>query len=172
MHKVGLTALLLLGSNLASVQALPGQDSCAVTPDAKLLEAPLARDIDIEDTSFTGITPPNLWWAKKQFDPFEGKLINDWTIYQNERRIDIVVDRQLWSRLDYMERYRLVNSLGTVARQYQYNFRIFNHQRQCLADYACNYLAVPPQCEISFDSERNGLQFQQSQTKFEEIVFP
>ncbi|MCU0538207.1 MAG: hypothetical protein MUD14_30340 [Hydrococcus sp. Prado102] len=106
-----------------------------------------------------GLTVPSLWWAKEQFDPFGGRLINNWIAYPNQRRIDIVVNRQLWSLLNYMERYRFVNEFGTVARDYQYNLRIFDRQNKCLVTYSCNYATNPNQCEINFEpSGRTGLQ--------------
>jgi hypothetical protein len=106
-----------------------------------------------------GLTVPSLWWAKEQFDPFGGRLIDNWVAYPNQRLIDIVVNRQLWSLLNYMERYRFVNKFGTVARDYQYDLRIFDRQNKCLVTYSCNYSTNPNQCAIDFEpSGRTGLQ--------------
>jgi hypothetical protein len=109
--------------------------------------------------SETGLTIPSLWWAKEQFDPFGGRLINHWLADRNQRRIDMIVNRQLWSLLDYGKRYRLINQFGTVAREYQYDLRVFNQQKKCLATYTCNFSLNPHQCEINFEpASQTGLQ--------------
>ena len=148
---VPLSMLIFCGSiGIASAQ-VPSPITCEAPPDLELLKAqPKGKIITNETISEADVTVPSLWWAKKQFDPFAGKLIDGWLAYQNERRIDLVVNRQLWSRLDYVNRYRFVNNIGTVAREYKYNLRIFT-QQQCLATYACNYRLINPQCELKFD---------------------
>ena len=60
----------------------------------------------------------------------------------------MVVNAQLWTLLDYLERYRFVNKFGTVARDYQYNVRVFNQQGERLATYTCNYTLELPVCEL------------------------
>ncbi len=108
--------------------------------------------------STTGLTIPSLWWAKRQFDPFEGKLVTNWLAFPNENRIDLIVNPQLWSVLNYIQRYTFVNRFGTVAREYQYNLRVFDEQKQCLAIYSCNFSTTPDRCQIDFDlSIDNGL---------------
>ena len=149
---VPLSMLILCGSiGIASAQV--PSPSCEAPPDPALLKKaqPEGKIITDETISEADVTVPSLWWAKKQFDPFGGKLIDGWLAYQDERRIDLVVNRQLWSRLDYVNRYRFVNNIGTVAREYKYNLRVFTQQQQCLATYACNYRLTNPQCELTFD---------------------
>lgn len=165
--RIGTILIPLLVSSTASAQTL-APVSCVAPLDADFLKARTTRGIITRETvSETGMTVPSLWWAKKQLDPSEGELIVNWIAYQDERRIDAIVDRQLWSLLNYVERYRLINNLGTAAREYQYNLRVFNQQQQCLATYACNYRTTPPQCEVTFDpSARSSLQFNnQTQTE-------
>ncbi|OKH21599.1 hypothetical protein NIES593_15395 [Hydrococcus rivularis NIES-593] len=137
--------------------------SCEVPMDLELLEAnsPLTTKNVVTDRTISqeALTVPSLWWAKEQFDPFGGRLITNWIAYPKERRIDLVVNRQLWSLLNYMDRYRFVNKFGTVARDYQYNLRVFDRQQKCLAIYSCNFNTNPNQCEIHFEpSGRTGLQ--------------
>ena len=98
-----------------------------------------------------GITAPSLWWAKEQFDPFGGRLIDDWLTYPQVRQIDLTVNWQLWTLLDYLGRYRLINQLGTVTREYGYSLRIFNQQKQCLALYEYNDAVSPPKWEIKLE---------------------
>jgi hypothetical protein len=100
-----------------------------------------------------GLTVPSLWWAKEQFG---NNLLGEWIAYpvdgNTPGRVDLVVDRQNWSLLDYIERYEFVNSFGTVARDYGYNVRVFNYQKQLLATYTCDFAATPHQCNIKLDS--------------------
>lgn len=95
---------------------------------------------------------PSLWWTKEQFDPFYGRLVNNWLVYTQEqgskRRVDILVNSQLWGLLDYIERYTLVNKFGTVGREYGYNIRIFNNEKELLAAYTCNSQANQPICAL------------------------
>lgn len=94
---------------------------------------------------------PSLWWAIEQFDPFAGNLIDRWQADHQQKQIDLVVNWQLWSLLDYIERYRIVNQFGTVTREYGYSLRIFNHDRQCLAAYHYNFSTQPHRWEIYFN---------------------
>lgn len=160
-----LASVLVFLPKLASAQTPSLIASCAPPLESELLgedARPIERGVITADTiSQTGITTPSLWWAEEQYDPFEGKLIDNWIAYPNERRIDLVVNRQLWTLLDYLKRYSFVNQLGTVARGYQYNLRVFNQQKQCLAIYTCNFSTAPDQCEIDFDpSGRDGFQME------------
>jgi hypothetical protein len=61
--------------------------------------------------------------------------------------------------LDYLGRYRLINQLGTVAREYGYDLRIFNQQKQCLATYEYNPDSNPPKWDIHLEqSNQDSLQ--------------
>lgn len=101
--------------------------------------------------SVASIVAPSLWWAREQFDPFGGRLINDWLTYPQIKQIDLTVNWQLWTLLDYLGRYRFINQFGTVAREYGYSLRIFNQQQQCLALYEYNNRTNPPKWEITIE---------------------
>ncbi len=117
-------------------------DTELLKPDVKLA----GRDIITANTiSQTGITTPSLWWAKEQFG---GKLINNWIAYQDKKRVDLIVNSQLWTLLDYIERYGFIHKLGTVARDYHYNLRVFNQQAAPVGSYTCNYSTTQPDCSI------------------------
>ncbi len=96
------------------------------------------------------LTIPSLWWAKEQFG---GKLLDNWLAYPatgtRTPRIDLIVNRQIWSLLDYVERYEFVNSFGNVARDYGYNVRVFNYQQELLATYTCNFSIQPRLCRMA-----------------------
>ncbi|MGL5805535.1 MAG: hypothetical protein ACRC2R_14030 [Xenococcaceae cyanobacterium] len=135
--------------------------SCREPFEAELLKKKVKRQqrgaIAADTIAPRGITIPSLWWAKEQFDPFAGKLIVNWLAYSKEQRIDLVVNWQLWTLLDYLKRYRFINNFGTIAREYGYNLRIFNQQNECLAIYRYNPHINPPQWEIYVDSSRDSL---------------
>ena len=99
------------------------------------------------------LTIPSLWWANAQFGD---KLLENWLTYPADgtsaARIDLVVNRQNWSLTDYLERYAFVNHFGTVARDYGYNVRVFNYQRELLATYTCNFATNPRLCSIQVEA--------------------
>ncbi len=96
------------------------------------------------------LTIPSLWWAKEQFG---SKLLDNWLAYpakgSTAPRIDLVVNRQIWSLLDYVDRYEFVNNFGNVARDYGYNIRVFNYQQELLATYTCNFNVQPRLCNMA-----------------------
>lgn len=100
----------------------------------------------------TGLTPPSLWWAEAQFGE---RLLTTWLAYLPNQtrpgRVDLVVNRQIWSLLDYLERYEFITHMGNVAQEFQYNTRIFNPQGEFLAAYTCNFTAPQPICDIRLD---------------------
>ncbi len=98
------------------------------------------------------LTIPSLWWANEQFG---GNLLENWLAYPGNAttaRIDLLVNRQNWSLIDYLERYEFVNHFGTVARDYGYNVRVFNYQKELLATYTCNFSISPSVCDIQLEA--------------------
>lgn len=130
----------------------PSELICIIAPEEGITHSnPKAKDPNL----------PSLWWAQEQYDPFQGKLIEGWVINPEINSIDLIVNRQLWTLLDYINRYRLVNQMGTVAREYQYNLRLVNQQNECLAFYTCDFSDSPYQCRIDFNSgEGDGLELE------------
>ncbi len=96
-------------------------------------------------------TQASFWWAAEQFDPFNGKLVENWLTYPEKKQISLVVSWRLWTLLDYLERYRFVNQFGTVARKYGYSLAIFNQKSQCLASYQYNRDSQPPKWELNLE---------------------
>lgn len=99
------------------------------------------RNVITDDMiSQQGLTTPSLWWTQRQFG---GKLLEHWLAYpgspNSPRRVDLVVDRQLWGLSTYLERYTFVNQFGTAAKEFGYSLRVFNDQGAPLASYACNF---------------------------------
>ncbi len=110
-------------------------------PDADLSNRHVITD---DMVSQDGLTTPSLWWAQSQFG---GKLLEHWLAYpgspDSPRRVDIVVDRQLWGLSTYLQRYTFVNQFGMAAKEFGYNLRVFNDQGNPLASYACNFPPLP-----------------------------
>jgi hypothetical protein len=106
-----------------------------------------------------GLTIPSFWWAKQTS---EKKLLDNWIAYpasqQEPPRVDLIVNQQVWSLLDYLERYKFVNQMGIVARNFGYNIRVFNYQKERLATYTCNLNINPDSCNIQMSVQnRLGL---------------
>ncbi|MGI0488101.1 hypothetical protein ACN4EK_21890 [Pantanalinema rosaneae CENA516] len=113
---------------------------------AEALPAPLRSAATI---SPIGLTVPSLWWAEEHHaaqDPSETKLIENWLAYpltiDEPGRVDVVVNRQLWSLLDYLERYEFINEFGNSARDFGYNLRVFDSRARLLGAYTCDFSSV------------------------------
>lgn len=96
-------------------------------------------------------TRESFWWATEQFDPFNGKLVQNWRTYPQLQQVNIIVNWQLWSLLDYFGRYRFVNQFGTVARKYGYSLNISDREARCLATYQYNSTSNPPKWELRLE---------------------
>jgi hypothetical protein len=74
-------------------------------------------------------------------DPSGSKLIENWIAFplqpNKPGRVDVVINRQLWSLLDYLQRYTFVNDFGTAAGDFGYNVRFFDSSANFLAAYTC-----------------------------------
>jgi hypothetical protein len=102
---------------------------------------------------------PSLWLIKEQFG---GKLLDQWFVESGSNWVVLIVNRQIWSLLDYLERYQFINQFGTVARNYGYNVRVCNPQGEALAVYSCKFPAAqnntsnPLICKLELDSLFNS----------------
>lgn len=158
---IGAITSLSLANALLPIPALHSQTPTIPQPSAAPLELSLlkagatsdGRVITSNTISQQGLTVPSLWWAKEQFG---GDVLNNWLAYpaqgETAGRIDLLVNRQNWSLLDYIGRYEFVNSFGTVARDYGYNVRVFNEQKELLASYTCDFSQNPSQCNMQLDA--------------------
>ncbi|MBW4479159.1 MAG: hypothetical protein KME54_20460 [Tolypothrix brevis GSE-NOS-MK-07-07A] len=150
---------LLLGISLTTISLLSSQPSIAQTEAS---DAPLELDllnnpkgvITANTINQGQLTIPSLWWAKENS---ENKLLDNWIAYPaagtQKARVDVIVNQQFWSILDYLERYNFVNRVGSLARNYGYNIRVFNYQQERLATYTCNFNTSPILCMIKIDSQ-------------------
>lgn len=142
-----------------SCEHISGQVSSTKNIDKSLTKSSAGQ----KNMSWQNFTKPSLWWAREQFDPFGGRLVENWLADSQVQQINLVVNWQLWTLLDYLGRYRFVNQFGTVARKYGYNLNIFNQKKQCLATYKYNSVSNPPKWEINLEKlGRNSLQVEPS----------
>ena len=124
-------------------------------PPAAFAQQPACPSGDISNfpsppLSQTQKSIPSLWLAQKQFG---GKLLDRWFVDSSDTWVILIVNRQLWSLLDYMERYQFVNRFGTVASEYGYNLRVCNRQGTALAVYSCKGDRL--NCNIDLESLSN-----------------
>jgi hypothetical protein len=137
--------------------------------------------ISDQDISATGLAVPSLWWTRDQFAArvsFGHKLIQRWLACRLPSpnlpaqdcqspvnfagRVDMVVNAQLWSLLDYLERYEFVNQFGMAASACGYNLYIFSNevlrQPTLLADYVCQFQPEQQQrsCQLRPDTLGKG----------------
>lgn len=125
----------------------------ALIPSAPILADHILdyRNLVASNKATLDTTQSSFWWAALQFDPFDGKLVQNWLAYPQKQQINLIVNWQLWTLLDYFGRYRFVNQFGTVARKYGYSLSIFNQKDQCLASYKYNSTSIPPKWELNLE---------------------
>jgi hypothetical protein len=157
--------LTLLKASSVAAETGTNLTSCDGGLETHLLDQkinPLKEGVIRSDTiSQTELAIPSLWWAKERFDPFQGKLVNNWLAYPNQKRIDLIVNRQQWSLMNYLDRYSFINNFGMIARDYNYSLRVFNQDQICLAIYRFNSQVKPHRWELIFDpGQEDGFQIQ------------
>lgn len=168
-----LTAIFLSIPKIAYGQSIVTDkaNNCSLINDSELVQDKPQEEVVVvgnqntqippftTQAAFAAINVPSLWWATEQFDPFGGRLVNNWLARPNLKKVDITVNWQLWTLLDYLGRYRFLNQFGTVAREYGYELRVFNQEKQCLGIYEYNISSNPPKWEIKLEElGQDGLQ--------------
>jgi hypothetical protein len=142
--------LLFTTPSIAEKSSIPKYSDAPL--NLELLNNPKGGVVTANTIKLTGLTTPSLWLAK---EISENKLLDNWIAYPTTQaessRVDLVVNQQIWSLLDYLERYEFVNRLGSTARKDNYNLRVFNYQGDLLATYTCNFQTNPTRCNIQMD---------------------
>ncbi|MEO1209784.1 MAG: hypothetical protein AAFX78_09600 [Cyanobacteria bacterium J06638_20] len=96
--------------------------------------------ITSSDVSQVGLTIPSLWWVEEQFGD---RLLENWAAFPAENglppRVDLMVNEQVWSIYQPIERYAFVNQFGTSAQDYGYITRVYDRRNDLLAAYLCDY---------------------------------
>jgi hypothetical protein len=105
----------------------------------------------MNDVSREGLTIPSLWWSREQVSH---QILENWVISPETQQVDLLVNRQVWSLMSYLERYRFVNRMGTAAQDFGYNIRVFNRQQELLGIYNCDTGRQP--CRVWIDTAGKG----------------
>ncbi|NJP09303.1 MAG: hypothetical protein HC866_07285 [Leptolyngbyaceae cyanobacterium RU_5_1] len=158
LAEICLAAIVLggVGQLLASEPPPVSSASLKFTPDRSPLNLEALKSgktptgvVTSQTMSPTHSTIPSLWWIAEQVASeaqFSNKLTQNWLAYPNgdrgAGRLDLVVNRQLWSLLDYLQRYEYINRFGAVARAYGYNIRVFDSQAKLVSAYTCDFNGV------------------------------
>ncbi|AFY50634.1 hypothetical protein Nos7524_4908 [Nostoc sp. PCC 7524] len=154
--------LSLLTITLSPIFLFPVSSSIAETPsipkhsdaplELSLLTNPKQSIVTGNTIKLQGLTIPSLWLTQALS---ENKLLDNWIAYpateKEVARVDVIVNQQIWSLLDYLERYNFVNRLGNTARKDNYNVRVFNYQEDLLATYTCNFAPKAVACNIQMN---------------------
>jgi len=107
----------------------------------------IAGAVTSNTPSSVRLSMPSLWWISEQLaalDQFGNKFIQMWIAYPGQNgqpgRVDLLVDRQQWSLLAYVQRYEFVNKFSTVARSFGFNTRVYDSvDRLPIAAYVCDF---------------------------------
>lgn len=120
-----------------------------LSPDLKAILAggTIQGVVTSKTPSATRLSIPSLWWVSDQLadlQQFGNKFIQEWIAYplrtDQPGRVDLLVNRQQWSLLDYFQRYQFVNQFSTIARSFGYNTRVYdNPDRPPIALYTCDF---------------------------------
>lgn len=105
----------------------------------------------INDVSRERLTIPSLWWSREQL---AYRVLENWVVSPETQQVDLLVNRQVWSFMAYLERYRFVNRVGTAAQDFGYNIRVYNSQQELLAVYNCN--TGGQSCRVWIDTAGKG----------------
>lgn len=134
--------------NLRSLELAQNQPA----PDLKAVLAGKAIPgvVTSKTPSPTLLSIPSLWWISEQLtalEVFGEKFIQEWIAYPSVSdkpgQVDLLVNRQLWGGLDYLQRYEFVNRFSAIARSYGYSTRVYdNPERNPVALYNCDFSAV------------------------------
>jgi len=91
------------------------------------------------------LTEPSLWWIRDQIaaqDKYGRRLVGSWLACEGKNepnRVDVIVNAQLWSLLDFFDRYEFIEKFGTATTGFGYNLRVFDPQGAMLAAYTCDF---------------------------------
>ncbi len=113
-----------------------------------------------------------LWWTKEQIESElrSSKLISRWSLSTDSpslsgspvgvpsplptgpATLDVTINSQVWSVLDYFGRYEFASTLGIKAHELGYGLRIMSDRGLVLGQYNCVTIAQISQCRVQLDS--------------------
>ncbi|XHX77775.1 MAG: hypothetical protein RBJ76_25620 [Stenomitos frigidus ULC029] len=156
---LGLMGVGLVGNaNAQTIETgAPTTPGLALQPDLEPLDVEALTPgstpaflVSANTVSPTQLTVPSLWWLRDQLadqETYGNRLLENWLAYptggsSRPGRVDLVVNRQLWSLLDYLDRYAFIHRFGEVARDYGYNVRVFDGNATLLGASTCDFSTI------------------------------
>ncbi|HTL89284.1 MAG TPA: hypothetical protein VL134_07775 [Leptolyngbya sp.] len=133
----------------AAAPSLPQPSIVAFDPEMvqEGMCTPTEKGITETTISQQGLTEPSLWLIRDQIvseSKFGKRLIDGWLACPGTgepNRVDLTVNTQLWSSLDFFDRFEFIKKFGTVTTSYGYNLRVFAPRGKLLAAYTCSFAA-------------------------------
>lgn len=139
-----------------AADSTPTDPNPSLTPDAEPLDLRAlepgntpAYVVTATRISLTQLSVPSLWWLQEQIaneDAYGSNFLENWLAYPNNGnrpgRVDLVVNRQSWSLLDYLDRYAFIHTFGKAARDYGYDMRVFDGQATLLGASTCDFSTI------------------------------
>jgi hypothetical protein len=129
-------------------------------------DLPAGESVVTEGTiSQTSLTLPSLWWTEQQFG---GRLLDYWVAYtgtdrDQPRRVDLLINQQVWTQYNYLERYGFLEKFGRAASDFGYSTRIFNWRGDLLGAYICEFpdasldaTVIANRCQVFLDATGRG----------------
>ncbi|NJN30986.1 MAG: hypothetical protein HC824_11570 [Synechococcales cyanobacterium RM1_1_8] len=162
---MGLNAVALAQTERAIAPASP---ACQ-PPEASMGEpAAIAATSSSETICQSGLTLPSLWWSSEQMEQqlrTGGRLVDSWTAEPKTAAqpatVKLLVNPQIWSLMDYFERYDFINSIGLTARSFGYQTEVYStKQQEPFGQYRCGVTAqveLSSKCEVTLNSYQFGL---------------
>lgn len=98
---------------------------------------------DNHDIRQEGLTLPSLWLPQSLVG---GKVVRGWYVYESVGTgegedslpwVEVVINEQPWVKLDYLNQYRTLETMGRAAFRFGYRLRACNQRGQVVALYAC-----------------------------------
>ncbi len=146
-HFARASLIVSLVSQNVSAKPTPTPSIAAFNPEMVQQGMCTPTIAGITDTTIqqSGLTEPSLWWVRDQIaaqEKYGRRLVASWLACQETgepNRVDLVVNTQLWSLLDFFDRYEFIEKFGTATTGYGYNLRVFSPQGGMLAAYTCDF---------------------------------
>ena len=153
---IGAASGLAVNASAQTIETgAPTQPGLPLKPDSEPLDLEAlapgntpAFVVTADKISLTQLTVPSLWWLRDQLadqETYGNNLLENWLAYPSSGRpgrVDLVVNRQLWSLLDYLDRYAFIHRFGKTARDYGYNVRVFDGQATFLGASTCDFSTI------------------------------
>ncbi|MBW4580741.1 MAG: hypothetical protein KME42_14340 [Tildeniella nuda ZEHNDER 1965/U140] len=149
----------------------PDNQTPTLSPDSQPLDLKALKPgntptyvVTANSISLTQLTIPSLWWLREQIADeaaYGSNLLENWLAYpgggNSVGRVDLVVNRQSWSLLDYLDRYAFIHTFGKAARDYGYNVRVFDGQATLLGASTCDFSTIRIDALQDQQTERSSL---------------